>query len=471
MTILILPHKIKLEKGIERKENTPVDSMESLIEIINGQHDTTSGDLELIIDITMRGFDAMKVTVTIFDKENEPQLVNDVCDSSDIEQMTRLGEAIGISKSIYVSTITIHTASTMDPNYLRPPVNAPVNAPSYQCLQSIYRGFQSNNSILALTLDLECIAIRVNESFPRLCLQSSQFKSNLQILQFSKNNRPTLTDEDSIVIVQALETMPCLNTLNIENLASCASAFRRIIAACPPLVYRLLVSCNTAEHCSILASFLQSNRLMVNLDVFKANYSSSVGEEVSRESVTLTEQEASTIIDGLKNPHMKLKTLYIYCCKGNTYYTSVRDLLCDTSSIESIVFSNHTLVGLQTFHLYCPSPEDMDIYRTIKDCLALNRISNKNKVIREKIARYYFVGDFDISPFAGLPISVVPSVLGMINDDDALYCQSAIFRLLKSIPDLCNVGSRMKIVSNDDDDEDIDAVKDGACGNKRRRKT
>eukprot|EP00956_Cyclotella_meneghiniana_P028339 scaffold65461_cov92-Cyclotella_meneghiniana.AAC.1 len=77
--------------------------MESLIEIINGQDDTTSGDLELIIDITMRAV------------------------------------TIGISKSIYVSTITIHTASTMDPNYLRPPVNAPVNAPSYQCLQSMYR--------------------------------------------------------------------------------------------------------------------------------------------------------------------------------------------------------------------------------------------------------------------------------------------------------------------------------------------
>ena len=60
---LISPHKIKLEKGIERKENTPVDSMESLIEIINGQDHTMSGDLELIIDITMRGFDAMKVTV------------------------------------------------------------------------------------------------------------------------------------------------------------------------------------------------------------------------------------------------------------------------------------------------------------------------------------------------------------------------------------------------------------------------
>jgi len=47
--------------------------------------------------------------------------------------------------------------------------------------------------------------------------------------------------------------------------------------------------------------------------------------------------------------------------------------------------------------------------------------------------------------------------------------QSAIFRLLKSIPDLCNVGSRVNI--NVGNDEDIDAVKDGACGNKRRRKT
>eukprot|EP00956_Cyclotella_meneghiniana_P011208 scaffold15731_cov38-Cyclotella_meneghiniana.AAC.2 len=110
----------------------------------------------------------------------------------------------------------------------------------------------------------------------------------------------------------------------------------------------------------------------------------------------------------------------------------------------------------------------MDIYRTIKDCLALNRISNKNKVIREKIARYYFVGDFDISPFAGLPISVVPSVLGMIKGVKRAR-QSAIFRLLKSIPDLCNVGSRMKIVSNDDDDSE--GAKFGACDNKRRRKT
>jgi len=98
----------------------------------------------------------------------------------------------------------------------------------------------------------------------------------------------------------------------------------------------------------------------------------------------------------------------------------------------------------------------------------LNIIENKEKVIREKIARYYFVGDFDVSPLARLPVSAVPSVLVMIKGNKPAR-QSAIFRLLKSIPDLCNVGSRVNI--NVGNDEDIDAVEDGACGNKRRRKT
>ena len=74
-----------------------------------------------------------------------------------------------------------------------------------------------------------------------------------------------------------------------------------------------------------------------------------------------------------------------------------------------------------------------------------------------------------MSPLASLPVSVVPSVLGMIRGDK-LDRQSAIFRFLKSIPDLCNVGSTVKIVCNDDDDG-IEAEKFGACVNKRRRKS
>eukprot|EP00956_Cyclotella_meneghiniana_P023704 scaffold46676_cov22-Cyclotella_meneghiniana.AAC.1 len=95
--------------------------------------------------------------------------------------------------------------------------------------------------------------------------------------------------------------------------------------------------------------------------------------------------------------------------------------------------------------------------------------TDKNKVIREKIAWYYFVGDFDVSPLAKLPVSVVPSVLGMIKSYDVFHRQSATFRLLKSIPDLCNVASRMN--NNVGNDDDIDAAKFGACDNKKRRMT
>eukprot|EP00956_Cyclotella_meneghiniana_P022856 scaffold43639_cov15-Cyclotella_meneghiniana.AAC.1 len=100
--------------------------------------------------------------------------------------------------------------------------------------------------------------------------------------------------------------------------------------------------------------------------------------------------------------------------------------------------------------------DDEDVF-TVGDCLSLNENPDKDKVKREKIARYYFVGDFDVSPLARLPMSVVPSILGMIKCDK-LDRQSAIFRLLKSFPDLCNVDSTEKIVC-DDNHDDIEAGK------------
>ena len=67
-----------------------------------------------------------------------------------------------------------------------------------------------------------------------------------------------------------------------------------------------------------------------------------------------------------------------------------------------------------------------------------------------------------------MPVSAIPSVLVMIKGKN-LDRQSAIFRLLKSIPDLCNVGSRVNI--NVGNDEDIDAVKDGTFDSRKRLKT
>jgi hypothetical protein len=52
---------------------------------------------------------------------------------------------------------------------------------------------------------------------------------------------------------------------------------------------------------------------------------------------------------------------------------------------------------------------------------------------------YFFVGDFDITPFTNMPVSVVPEVISQIRSETK---QSAIFRLLKCIPELSDVGNR-----------------------------
>ena len=227
--------------------------------------------LLLRLDTKVTGFEDAEVTIEIGDDNSDiKQFPFFVHRCSDIEQMTRLGESIGISKLIHECCIQIKVSSgTMDQNNFLRSLD---NAPSYQRLQSIYRGIESNTSITTLSLDLESIGIPGNESFPRLQFQSEQFKSKLKGIHIYNTKSITLTDDDSTVMAQLLEGMPRLNVLNIWHLATRASAFRTIISACPPSVESLHISCDTAEHCSILASFLQSNHLMVScLDVDKAD--------------------------------------------------------------------------------------------------------------------------------------------------------------------------------------------------------
>jgi hypothetical protein len=72
-------------------------------------------------------------------------------------------------------------------------------------------------------------------------------------------------------------------------------------------------------------------------------------------------------------------------------------------------------------------------------CLEFNREHHdKAKVIRDKILRFYFVGEFDVSPFVGMPLSVFPRIMSQIKGDK----QSAIYGLLQCIPQLCNVSVR-----------------------------
>jgi hypothetical protein len=109
-------------------------------------------------------------------------------------------------------------------------------------------------------------------------------------------------------------------------------------------------------------------------------------------------------------------------------------LLCDASSIESMTNSNHTLkrisFGYQIRHVHSTFA---------RDCLKLNENEDKAKVIRHKILRFYFVGKFDLSPFVGMPLSVLPEVIDQIEGHEK---QSAMYRFLRCIPELCDVHYR-----------------------------
>lgn len=74
--------------------------------------------------------------------------------------------------------------------------------------------------------------------------------------------------------------------------------------------------------------------------------------------------------------------------------------------------------------------------------MALNTNEDKGKAIRDKILCLYFVGEFDVSQFASMPVSVVPEVMSQIEGDGK---QSAMYRLLKCLPELRNVGERKSI--------------------------
>jgi hypothetical protein len=99
-------------------------------------------------------------------------------------------------------------------------------------------------------------------------------------------------------------------------------------------------------------------------------------------------------------------------------------LLCDVSSIESILNSNHTPECIRFprhRHFNIPGHE---LSTLAKQCLLLNSENeDKAKVIRKKIMRHYFVREFDVSPSVKMPLSVLPEVMSQIEGDDK---QSAI---------------------------------------------
>ncbi|KAL7510915.1 hypothetical protein ACHAXN_008776 [Cyclotella atomus] len=194
--------------------------------------------------------------------------------------------------------------------------------------------------------------------------------------------------------------------------------FQQVLAAAHSKVQSIELACETNYQYTTLASLLRDPTTELQaVRLVPMPSARQFDERVAASEIT-----ASLV------GNTKLKDLVIcFLSLGGEDMKCFDKLLCDVSSIESICSnSNHTLEKI----------EQPGLSSFVKECLELNKNNNKQEVARNKVLQYYFIGEFDVAPFANMPLSVVPEVMGQ---DKIRNRHSAIFRLLKCIPDLCNV--------------------------------
>ena len=88
-------------------------------------------------------------------------------------------------------------------------------------------------------------------------------------------------------------------------------------------------------------------------------------------------------------------------------------LVGDSAIIEGIINSNHTIESIYS-GLLPLSPR-------ARKRLKSNHMPDKNKVIQNKIMRYYFLGNFDSAQFVRMPILVIAKVLSRKRNEQPKY--------------------------------------------------
>eukprot|EP00956_Cyclotella_meneghiniana_P034821 scaffold108453_cov38-Cyclotella_meneghiniana.AAC.2 len=328
----------------------------------------------------------------------------------------RLGAAIGRNATVYyLSMVRDGLADLIE--------NIHISRKLFQCMEAFYRGLQLNTSIEVLDISMDLFPF--DGSLPTLNLQEVRFKKSLKELRL-EGPRGTINDNQSAMIESILESTS-LETFNVCNCTfETDTAFSRVILACSKTA-SLIVRCGSLSQYDSVAALLRDPRSILSLIYFDGD---------------IDERGLSTIATGLTN-NTTLRKLHFYRYSGD--WRPMVKALCDTSSIEQIIASNHTL----------ESVSNRNVPYHFQDYLTLNTSTNKEQVIRTKIARYYFQGDFDLSTLANMDMKCFPRVLAMIGGGemncnaatfrgvDTINQQSAIFRILKCIPGLCNVSSRI----------------------------
>ena len=380
-----------------------------------------------------------------------------------VDEWTRLGDAFGSNDSIIDVRLRVGRNN--------------VSIEMEQCMQAFFAGMEKNKCISMLQIDIYFIPNN-NHS---ICLDipNALFKTKIKSLELRNIRRQALTEIQAQYFTRWLQGISSLLSLNINFLvltgyytgpdrwsrvAPTDEIFLSILHQCNN-INSLTLTCNSLTQCSLIASFLgdQTARgsIMNTLDIDVNCPIDSFRQRIldrEREAFDQEQQFIEVIIEGLIG-NTTLKVLHFdnyfrrrsYQNRLVDVHDSFAKVLCNTSSIENICNSNHTLLEITP---------DRCSRGIVENCLLLNKNCNKEQVKRAKIFKYYFIGEFSLSPFIAMSVSLLPSVLASISCEtswfrtSAVYkrpklTQSAIYRMLKGNPDLCNVNSRIATVTSD----------------------
>jgi hypothetical protein len=344
--------------------------------------------------------------------------------SFDVEEWKQFGRAVVQKGTLEI----ISLQSFGNRERLR---DADLLAAAERCLREFFAEVKHLKSMVVAELFFEVISIDdLNEFIVN--------NEALNCLTLASHSPVLLSLEQSAVMSRAISNAKLVSL----NITECEfpndGSFERMLEGCAN-VRVLEVKCEHGCQCTAVAALLRDPaRVIEELNV-----------DFNPERLDLEQVMRDIAVSLVGNTHLKSLDMVSIGNHGDDVWDCFDDyfghrLLCNASSIWSIISkSNHTLeLENISFADFAGRPTEGYRSKTLEELNKNDNSDKKEMAIRNKILQFYFVGEFDVSPFDSMHISVLPEVMGQIEGNDK---QSALYRLLHCMPELSNVAARKHI--------------------------
>ena len=295
----------------------------------------------------------------------------------------------------------------------------------FDCLRTFFDRARCNKSIRSLNLNLSLSTKVPPEQFQFL------FENNQRLIVLVLNceeSENVTSNEYSIHVSKMLEKKNNIENIYLSGHHVDDESFDRILTAGKE-ANAIRVECNKEFNYICIFRALSRPQTQWKRLVLKMN---------SIQGVNIEDIQASLAQTLALNEHLIRLTiigdnsLRPFC--GDVTVDSFRKLLCNKTSLRSVIESNHTIEILD-------GPDNSngnDVKEKCSELLNLNKMPHKQKVVQHKIMEHYFVDIKKVSDIKEMKLNVIPQVLAI----EVERKLTAVYNILKSFPALCDISER-----------------------------